>query len=152
MSNFRKSKGLFQAAIIQSGPINFPGLKFDEFKSMIDIYKDFASNLGCTQNVVECLNRKSASELTKNFNQFDQCNGMKKKAQSSLKAQRPQKIGQINKYKSLPKCSILVIIKIILNYYFWYNIIIISDEFKSKLFFIFSIFQVPIVVKLPNKI
>ena len=75
--NFRKSKGLFQAAIIQSGPIDLPGLKMDESKSMIDIHKSFATHLGCSQNdVVECLKRKSVKEIVSNYGHFDHCNGM----------------------------------------------------------------------------
>ena len=67
----RKSKGLFQAAIIQSGPIDFP-----EF-SMIEVHQNFATKLGCGGNkdVVQCLRSKSAKEIVSNYNLFDQCNG-----------------------------------------------------------------------------
>ena len=73
----RKSKGLFHAAIIQSGPIDFPGLKLDQSKPLIDIHQNFATKLGCGANedVVKCLRSKSAKEIISNYNSFDQCNG-----------------------------------------------------------------------------
>ena len=67
----RKSKGLFHAAIIQSGPIEIPGF------SMIEVHQNFATKLGCdgTKDVVQCLRSKSAKEIVTNYNLFDQCNG-----------------------------------------------------------------------------
>ena len=67
---------MFHAAIIQSGPIDFPGLKLDESKPMIDIHQNFATKLGCAnEDVVKCLRSKSAKEIISNYNSFDQCNG-----------------------------------------------------------------------------
>ena len=74
----RQSKDLFQAAIIQSGPIDFPGLKMGddgETKTLMDLHKEFAKVVGCEDDMAECLRKKSAKELIMKYGHFDECNG-----------------------------------------------------------------------------
>ena len=72
----RKSKGLFQAAIVQSGGLEVGGLKIDKFRSIPDLHKTFVKEVGCpiNENIQACLSSKTTSELYARAKMFDQCN------------------------------------------------------------------------------
>ena len=72
----RKSQGLFQAAIIQSGGLEVGGLKIDNFRSIVSLHKDYAADVGCPfrEDVHYCLSSKSTQELYASAKMFDQCN------------------------------------------------------------------------------
>ena len=74
----RKSQGLFQAAIIQSGGLEVGGLKIDQFRSIVDLHRDYVEEVGCSfkdnDNIHDCLSSKSTKELYASAKMFDQCN------------------------------------------------------------------------------
>ena len=74
-----KSKGLFSAAIIQSGPLLIGHLGVDKFRKHSELHQEFASEVGCpegenAQEMVKCLQSKPVKHLMKHMQMFDQCN------------------------------------------------------------------------------
>ena len=65
------NKGLFHAAIIQSGGIDQPFLNFDKHRNMPEMHLEFAQKVGCSN--VKCLQEKSLEDLYAQFFMFDQC-------------------------------------------------------------------------------
>ncbi len=76
-----QSKDFFQAAIVQSGPLEAPSNPDPELvRSMIDIHKEFSLKMGCPfvsndiESTVKCLQDKPVQDLMKGLKMFDQCN------------------------------------------------------------------------------
>ena len=65
------NKGLFHAAIIQSGGIDQPFLTFDRHKSRPEMHSEFAQKVGCSN--VKCLQEKSLEDIYAQMFMFDQC-------------------------------------------------------------------------------
>ena len=70
-----KTKGLFQSAIIQSGPIlsSFLAPGYSD-KTDRDLHKSYAERLGCSS--IECLRTKTAAEIMESMfdkNRVDEC-------------------------------------------------------------------------------
>ena len=57
----KKSKGLFQAAIVQSGSLEISNLKANVDLDVVQLNKDLAESLGCS--TLECLQDKSTDEI-----------------------------------------------------------------------------------------
>jgi carboxylesterase 2 len=74
----QKTKGLFQAAIIQSGPLHVPGLMADDIKPYHELHTEVARKAGCqkSSSMVKCLQEKPAQELFDHVQMFDQCNSL----------------------------------------------------------------------------
>ena len=62
------SKGYFDAAIIQSGPLDMGLLHTDKFKTIPELHREFVETIGCnTDSSVECLQDKSVKDLMDGF-------------------------------------------------------------------------------------
>ena len=72
-----QSKGLYQAAIVQSGGLDMGLLHIEKAKALPELHKDFVGKVGCSlkDSTLECLQKKSVEELMKYFSMFDECNG-----------------------------------------------------------------------------
>ena len=69
------SKGYFNAAIVQSGPLDMGLILTDKSKVIPEIHKEFVKNVGCRHpDVIKCLQQKSAKDLMANFQLRDECN------------------------------------------------------------------------------
>ena len=68
----KKSEGLFQAAIVQSGSLDIAQLKADVDLDIVQLNKDVAKSLGCTN--LECLQEKSPDEIFGKLFYLDFCN------------------------------------------------------------------------------
>ncbi len=71
-----QSKNHYTAAIIQSGPLHFPGLFMDVKKPLYEHHKEYAKKVGCADenDIMKCLRSKSVKELMSEITMFDQCN------------------------------------------------------------------------------
>ena len=68
------SKGYFNAAIIQSGPLDMGLLHTDKFKTIPELHREFVETIGCnTDSSVECLQDKSVKDLMDGFQLSDEC-------------------------------------------------------------------------------
>jgi carboxylesterase 2 len=74
----RKTKDLFQAAIIQSGPLHVGGLMADDIKPYPELHTEVARKAGCQEpsSMVKCLQEKPPQELFEHLQMFDQCNSL----------------------------------------------------------------------------
>ena len=68
----RKSKGLFQAGIIQSGSIDQPMTRIDKDMNYIEKHKEFANFFGCSS--LECLQNVKSEDLMVHYFFADFCN------------------------------------------------------------------------------
>ena len=67
----KKSKGLFQAAIVQSGSLEIAQLKADIDLDVVQYHKEVAESLGCS--TLECLQDKSADEIFSKLDVLNYC-------------------------------------------------------------------------------
>lgn len=76
-----RSKGLYQAAIPQSGVIHMPFTEAEDSKPMPELHREYASVIGCpvdsdVHKAVKCLKAKTPQEIYKDMFKFDQCSIM----------------------------------------------------------------------------
>jgi len=69
------SKDYFNAAIIQSGPLDMGLIRTDQSKTIPEIHKEFVKKVGCRYpDVMKCLQQKSVKDLMNGFQLRDECN------------------------------------------------------------------------------
>ena len=73
-----KSKDYFHAAIIQSGPLDMGLIYTDKSKALPKIHQEYVENVGCSHKdvstMIDCLQKKSVTDLMDEFQLFDECN------------------------------------------------------------------------------
>ena len=76
-----QSKGYYDAAIVQSGPLDMGMINFVKLKDLPSLHQEYVKQIGCPINAedvfstVKCLQDKTTHELMENFQLFDECNG-----------------------------------------------------------------------------
>ena len=66
---------MFRSAISQSGGLDQPFLKHDDYHTVPDIHKQFVEKVKCHQgNTLKCLQGKTIDEILGEQNMFDECN------------------------------------------------------------------------------
>ena len=66
-----KNKGLFQAAIIQSGPLEISDMQAEDHLDLVELHKGMAENIGCT--TLECLQEKPTDVILDQLFYFEMC-------------------------------------------------------------------------------
>ena len=111
----RKTKGLFRSAISQSGGLDQPFLKHDEYHAIQDIHQQFVDKIKCQTNTLECLQSKSPDEILAEQNMFDECNVVSKlafpiiwtpsddsKSNDPFFAKHPKKVYEAGEFVQVP--------------------------------------------------
>ena len=92
----QKSKGYFDAAIIQSGPLDMGLIYTDKSKALPELHQEYVKNVGCSNKdgsaMVECLQKKSVTDLMDGFQLSDECNCRYQKIHSRLAYNSPIEI------------------------------------------------------------
>ena len=89
----QKSKGYFDAAIIQSGPLDIGLIYTDKSKALPELHQEYVKNVGCSNEngsaIVECLQKKSVTDLMDGFQLSDECNCRYQELHSKLAYDSP---------------------------------------------------------------